>query len=537
MDSPVVRPADPQRVEQLISELGQDYGFGIGQDYDMPIYVSDNDDDVVPYVSDSDPEEDAQAAAAAAEPKPLILLSRVVGGEDAYSPVQCLVQARDCSDHLPSKFVNMQCRHAYCFDCFKSQRLALGDSARITCPVCKTLDTVIENERGKNEPAANGFILGVIFRLKVRCPYGCPAEYEIGHDYRGERDHLKNCGFSPATCPDCRLEMIKDELADHRAVCPSRTTKCDHCHEDVRNSDLAAHNAGARLCVGMVPCPLGCVASPDIVKHAPHPKRARGEFDALRQEHATLVPRKELEAHKLVCPCRPAVCPFPGCTHELLEHEVKRHSAKRKFMEQHLMCMVKARADDRAEFDRKLLALTPHNRGNPFHGYTQLFSDVFRVPTKAFLNHADWHWPAPKRINGPPTNTLRVISVLDIKRIVFDVSSDSADNRLLKKLSLDVLIEPLEGHQPRPRKLGISVRLCRKAQPGDNSSVKGACVDPGVDTPRMINEFTISGDLARHQVDVFAYEIMYRAALQNAFVLHGRPDNLLLFVELFELMA
>ena len=529
-----VRPADPQYEDQLLPARSARRS---------PIIIdSDEEGD-----RDDDPAPPAPAHAADAA-FPLIHHDRVVGGEEAYGSVHCTGNGSNCVEHLGTKFVNMGCRHVLCFECYAKMRAIQGPAARITCVVCKSVDTIIEDE-----PASNMFILGLVFRLKVRCPYapeGCPATYEIGHNFHGELAHLKSCGHAPATCPDCKLAMTVQQMRDHPALCPDRVAPCKCCHELVKASELEAHvgEHGPRGCSAMVPCPLGCVAeeSLSVIKHAPHPKRARAEFAAQRREHATMIPRGEVEAHKRVCPCRIEACPFPGCTHELVAHEVKSHTGKRKFAEEHLMCLLRVRATEQAErraeraaLEQRIDQLAHHNRGNPFEapGYTQLFGSVFRLRAKGFMGHAPFVWPTPRKRSDPPTNTLKVTGVEDIKRLIFTVSDEPEEPRLLKKLSVEVRVEPIEGAVPVPRQLGLSIRICRPTKPGDRNSVSGVCVDAGVHCARMVTDFAISGDLARHELDAFPYEILHRAAVDDDYLSPGHPPDILLYVELFERFA
>ena len=480
-------------------------------------------------------------AAAAAASLPLVSQSRVIGGSKACEKFKCCIGASSCMEYLPVKFLAMPCSHVLCVECFEQASHAMhGANAKkkpYPCPMCKS--PIAHNAH------SSGLIASVFYtKLKVSCVYaGCPAKYELGLDMCNERRHLAMCGFRPTKCPTCAAPMTAEQVRKH--LCPKRLEECKSCHEMVAVDKMQAHVAEGETaiegravpCGGMIVCPLGCVSDEaidqSIVTHRPHAKRAKvdGDIVVRRQQHATLVPRSQLDAHKAVCPSRPVRCFYAGCDYPLVHHELAGHKRKAKHIFHHMECLEMARVKSLAD--------------DPFPNFSSIYNDIFKLPVASLggLATDDYKWePTPHGVT--PFSHLVVTGVEDVTRFEFEVRASRRDSRQGKMVTAELVIEPahldsLGGiNIPPHRHFAVSIRICRAGVVGsDKNILDGTCVDSGVYFSRFTSEFTMSGNLAVHCMDVFPEELMRRAAADPTLVSHGDKPFFALYVELFEKKA
>ena len=108
-----------------------------------------------------------------------------------------------------------------------------------TCPTCMeplTVDTLNQAPRG---------IRNILAELKIRCEFferGCGKFIQLEDLER----HVADCGFAPAVCSACQLDMNKRDLVHHEtAMCEVRRLKCPNCNEIRQDMDIVKFNLAA----------------------------------------------------------------------------------------------------------------------------------------------------------------------------------------------------------------------------------------------------------------------------------------------------
>ncbi len=108
-----------------------------------------------------------------------------------------------------------------------------------TCPTCMeplTIDTLTQASRG---------IRNILAELKIRCEFferGCGKFIQLEDLER----HVADCGFAPAVCSACQLDVNKRDLVHHEtAMCEVRRLKCPSCNEIRQDMDIVKFNLAA----------------------------------------------------------------------------------------------------------------------------------------------------------------------------------------------------------------------------------------------------------------------------------------------------
>lgn len=449
-----------------------------------------------------------------------IAFERVVG--PPLGIVTCCVEGGDCCAYVPTTLLGMPaCSHLICTGCFARHKASVAVDRALTCPACRAVIPRVL--------AVSQLAMGIISGVKVTCEHAaCDATFDIGVGFSGVARHLRVCAANVSPCVHCQVPMNKAARDLH--VCPMQQAACPLCHEKVARRDVAAHVLTDTTCVGLVPCPLGCVVGGDA-GHPPHAKRAKSaSLAAERATHTAMVPRTQVEQHKLVCPCRPVACPFAGCAYELLQHEVAAHMCKPKYQAQHLALMTA-----KPSADRMLEAL----RVTPFPGMHRLADGIMNVTTTSL----------DKRYSLRAHPRVIHVDQADVGDLLLTAEQEKGVPRILHmQIGIQPPMQRRGGAAAAaaaaiglvgPRHMGLSVRLCRTARPGDTVSLDGACVAAGVFHHRVVYNFVVAGDggVARHSVDLFTAGLLAAAALEPelVFIVPGVGRCFKLYVELFEM--
>ena len=125
-----------------------------------------------------------------------------------------------CTNVFKDPVMCPQNEHIFCRACITRH---LMSSQR--CPTCMeplTIETL--------SPAPRG-VRNLLSELKIRCDFydrGCGRFLELGE----LECHTKECGFAPAVCDGCKIEVNKQDLFHHEtSVCEHRKVKCHSCVE------------------------------------------------------------------------------------------------------------------------------------------------------------------------------------------------------------------------------------------------------------------------------------------------------------------
>ena len=112
------------------------------------------------------------------------------------------------------------CGNHFCQSCISRIK-----NKRNPCPLCQEQDFTVMLDK---------FFVRRVNELKIKCPnssHGCEWVGELGSIGK----HLDvSCGFVEVTCDYCQSEdILRQNLADHKKVCPSRPYSCEYCgHRD-----------------------------------------------------------------------------------------------------------------------------------------------------------------------------------------------------------------------------------------------------------------------------------------------------------------
>ena len=171
-------------------------------------------------------------------------------------------------------------------------------------------------------------------RRKIRCQY-C----NVITEYNVLRQHYEQCLKLPLPCPnECSEDRIpRESMEEHRKVCPFEPVGCSKgCGKNIQRQHLANHIYNQ--------CPLRKITCQfcDIT----------GEYQFITQQHKDECPkvplpcpnkcsatilRKNMKAHRKVCPLEIMQCEFHGvgCETRLARRDFKRHH--RDKVMQHLL--------------------------------------------------------------------------------------------------------------------------------------------------------------------------------------------------------
>ena len=160
-----------------------------------------------------------------------------------------------------------------------------------------------------------------INELNVYCSYrekGCGLILKLEELERHQSiNNPTGCGYIPVKCSNlfCNETCLRKDFANHsNNTCLQRKVKCKYCGEIGRYAYITSAGRGhLAVCQEyLVNCPRRC--------------------DTIRD-----LKRKDLEAHKEVCPLEPVECPFreAGCKQELVRKDLDTHI--QSSIQQHLM--------------------------------------------------------------------------------------------------------------------------------------------------------------------------------------------------------
>lgn len=511
---------------------------------------------------DSDVQEIEHAAAG-----PHVASSRVVD-QTAMERLACCARGPACTDLVPTDLVTLNCRHALCRSCYTGMGHVRPDDdsdddgaplvRSVACPTCRTAAP-------PHAHATNHGLVGQIENLTVRCKHApaCPAVYALGVALRNEAEHLSRCPMEPVEpCEGCKAPLLRGEEVAHEAACDQRTADCEQCGVAVPVATMADHASnGDRegMCAGMVPCPNGC----EDHWHQEQPSsksRRRNEAGDKTNGFTVLLRPADVAAHTLVCPCRPAVCPFAGCpggTHGLMHHEVTAHLGRPKYMGAHMQGMMailqaqQAGAMQReAALQTQIDALQRNPRMDPFPTYTRILTNaLIHIPEQA-ATHPNFAWPRDyNRTIDFPGDVVEGIS-----RIKVDLHGEAAPAKRSRAAAAVAAIVPtgrkLEFElnfipyvpedapriepEVRQRPMGIAITVRRLAKPGDREVFMGVCMDAGTHLERFTAEFTNYANVARPCFDAFETLALKRLCNVEGALSAGHARHFSIGIELFE---
>lgn len=537
---PAVRVPDPQVHERLIDE---DEGDENSQyDSDMELVGSSSSKPLAP---------------------PRVASSRVVD-QQALAGLTCCAYGTECVEHIPTDLVTLNCPHPLCRSC-------LGQLSRpIRCPTCRV-------PAPPHVAATNHGLMGLVEKLIVRCKHSpaCGALYTLGCGMRNEALHLATCLQERVDdCAFCSAPLLRGAVDAHRAVCVNRKEECKQCGEQVSVSEMEAHINSSEWedwCTGMVPCPNGCEQRADQTQPSAKVRRISAAGDKDNGLITRLRP-SDLEAHLLVCPCRPAFCPFAGCNNGLLHHEVTDHMGSRKHLGSHLQGLLsilqaqQAGALQReAALQSQIDALQRNPRMDPFPGYTRILSNTLLcVPKSAMGPRFKWPKDCHQWVD------IQNDGVDGVSRILMDIYEEEEDTQINennkrnrggaarpaaaaaaassiapavargRKLAVEVHFVPFvpadSNVEPevRQRQMGITISVLRASKPGDRNAFMGACFDDGVYLERFTAEFTQYSNIQRKRFDAFEMAALERISNVPGALSGGFRPHFSIGVDLFE---
>lgn len=125
--------------------------------------------------------------------------------------------------------------HSFCYSCIYRNITVFGESR---CPCDNAADEGRQLTVESLRPVLN--MQQLIDNLTVRCR-------NEGCSWTGRRasydNHLNSCEFGIVKCsfPDCREEMRRAQVAEHRLICLHRMVNCSGCQEEMKAGKLDEH--------------------------------------------------------------------------------------------------------------------------------------------------------------------------------------------------------------------------------------------------------------------------------------------------------
>ncbi|XP_060924382.1 TNF receptor-associated factor 6 [Limanda limanda] len=209
--------------------------------------------------------------------------------ESKYECPICLMALRNA--------VQTPCGHRFCKNCIEKSIRDTGQR----CPVDN--ETLTEDQL-----FPDNFAKREILSLTVRCPNsGCVDEMELRH----LENHLAQCQFATATCPQCQQSVRKSHLEEHTIVeCQRRPVSCPDCVECFVYEESELHE---------LQCPFANVNCQYC------------DMDLIRDQ---------IESHcDTDCPKAPIACNFStfGCKERMQRHNLAQHM--QEFTQMHMWYM------------------------------------------------------------------------------------------------------------------------------------------------------------------------------------------------------
>ncbi|XP_019955056.1 TNF receptor-associated factor 6 [Paralichthys olivaceus] len=209
--------------------------------------------------------------------------------ESKYECPICLMALRNA--------VQTPCGHRFCKNCIEKSIRDTGQR----CPV--------DNEMlSEDQLFPDNFAKREILSLTVCCPNsGCVDKMELRH----LENHLAQCQFATAPCPQCQQSVRKSHLEEHTTVeCQRRPVSCPDCVACFVYEESELHEQQ---------CPFANV------------KCQYCEMDLIRDQ---------IESHcDTDCPKAPIACNFStfGCKERMQRHNLAQHM--QEFTQMHMWYM------------------------------------------------------------------------------------------------------------------------------------------------------------------------------------------------------
>ncbi|XP_053721885.1 TNF receptor-associated factor 6 [Synchiropus splendidus] len=206
--------------------------------------------------------------------------------ERKYECPICLMALRNA--------IQTPCGHRFCKNCIKKSIRDTGQR----CPVDNAM--LLEDQL-----FLDNFANREILSLTVRCPNtGCINKMEL----RQLENHLKQCEFATAECPQCQHSVMKSDLENHKTLeCLRRPVSCPDCVACFVYEEKELHEQQ---------CPFANV------------KCQYCDLDLIRDQ---------MESHcETDCPKAPIMCNFSdfGCKERMQRHDLAQHM--QEFTQMHM---------------------------------------------------------------------------------------------------------------------------------------------------------------------------------------------------------
>ena len=252
------------------------------------------------------------------------------------------------------------CGKVFCETCIKKTKERIG-----SCPNCRA-------ESSKFKIFCDRMSGRRVKNLKLSC-----ENEDRGCDWSGILDeydaHVTECGFVVVDCPNdgCTDKILKKFLHEHLSLaCHRRLVECPVCKDKVINEEMHNH-------------PYTC---PDV------------EIKCTNLDCSTKIYRRQLVAHKNVCPKTRIDCPYSevGCIERVHRKDIQKHL--RESMDQHYLKAVEMAKSLREEIAsiRKEIAL----KSSPPY--------IFKISGYRKLKQNRQEWTSPDFFSQPGGYKMRM---------------------------------------------------------------------------------------------------------------------------------
>lgn len=244
-----------------------------------------------------------------------------------------------CSCVMDEPRTCMQCATSFC-------RLCLDQLPTKACPNCLKVFT-------SSDMVVAPLIERQIGALKMRCKHDdCKvAPFTTGRQFVHFFEHLRTCDYESTACSLCSTSLIRHQLKSHSDACPEVEIRCESCGDAMKRKKLEEHVRASQglSCAGLMYCPNACAwasasttntttsttatattaaatpasaPAPPTSSSAPAPAASSPSVSSPASS-TTIIRRKDLQSHLLVCPNKGSQCEVCGAN--VLQNAMEKH--------------------------------------------------------------------------------------------------------------------------------------------------------------------------------------------------------------------
>jgi hypothetical protein len=167
--------------------------------------------------------------------------------------------------------------------------------------------------------------LGDTFIHKDHCehkPMPCPNKGCSASKHFSELDaHIDTCPFGIIDC-ECKQQVKRRNLEEHRATCKKRHGKCQKCHKAMSHAELQKH-----ACSSLVKCPFDCDSQ---IEQSALDAHLNQLVNCPNYGCPAVIKHRDVPAHRNSCEYGKSASCANGCGWQGAVKDLSRHTARCK---------------------------------------------------------------------------------------------------------------------------------------------------------------------------------------------------------------